>query len=302
MKRCSPRYRAYLFWIVALMSLVQPLTAMAQSPTTVTETQETFSNETIETQLLGEWQTTDPTTGEALTLIFAPENRLYMIVPAEGGSSVAIAMRYEINPATVPVQLNLILNSTDVAETVFEFTPSGQLRLQIEGIEAGNARPTELGNSASIFERRSNTTTLPETMSVIELESENSQAQASIPVQFIMVLAQAQQAYHQNNGEFARNVEELELATTMETASYVYQIKPQVNATEAVGISASAKEKGLPSYTGAVFIPKGKEEKQAITTICQTDSPSRIAPAMPQFSWDESAEVVCPTGSTRLNF
>jgi len=266
----------------------------------VSATQNASQTNTINKQLLGQWQAKDPTSNAAFTFIFAPENTLFVVLPATDGSSVALKVAYQINPTTQPMQLDIQLSPEEKALTIFEFTADGQLRLILNGLKPGLPRPTEFQGEATLFAKTSEATTLPENIQVIKLETQKNNARQSVPVQYITVLNQAQQAYFLKNGKFATDVQELGIGTTLETEYYRYQIVPQGDRTQIVTITAQPKDSGLPSYIGAVFATQVNGKTTTATGICETTQPSTSPPATPTAPATGSSEIKCPEGSRFL--
>ncbi len=266
----------------------------------VSATQNASQTNTINKQLLGQWQAKDPTSNAAFTFIFAPENTLFVVLPAADGSSVALKVAYQINPTTQPMQLDIQLSPEEKALTIFEFTTEGQLRLALNGLKPGLPRPTEFQGEATLFAKTSEATTLPENIQVIKLETQKNNARQSVPVQYITILNQAQQAYFLKNGKFAADVQELAIGTTLETEYYRYQIVPQGDRTQSVTLIAQPKESGLPSYIGAVFATQINGKTTTSAGICETTQPSTSPPATPTAPTTGSSEIKCPEGSRFL--
>jgi hypothetical protein len=222
---------------------------MAVTPSvalTITQAQEAAKPSAVSQQLRGQWQTKDPTTGKLITFIFAPDGNLFTVLPSRDGSSIAVKFGYKINPTTQPMQLDMIVSPDQTVMTIFELTPEGKLRLQLEGVDAEKPRPTTFNSNSTLFNRVSDIATVPKDVRVVELETEKSNAGQSVVKQFITILNKAQQAYYLENGKFASNVEELGIVTTLETENYRYQIVPQKDNTRSVMMTAIAKILNFP--------------------------------------------------------
>lgn len=267
---------------------------------TVTPTQQTTAINTVTNQLLGQWQANDPTTNERVTLIFTPDDELFFVLPAKDGSAIAIKTAYQINSTTQPRQLDMALTADETALTIFELTPEGKLRLELKDITPGQPRPTAFSPNALLFERVSDATTVPDTIQVVELESQTNPSGSAIVAQYITLLSRAQQAYYLENGRFAADIQELGIVTALETELYRYNIVPSPDSTQSVAITAQPKESGLPSYIGAVFATKGDSETITVATICETKEPSTSPPPMPTPPGSASLEIQCPAGSRSL--
>jgi hypothetical protein len=284
---------------------------------TVTQAQEASETDSITNQLLGQWQARDPKTDELVTFIFAPEAKLLIVLPDKEESSIAIKMGYQIDVTTQPMQLEVIASPDEVAQTIFELTNEGKLRLELDGIDPGQPRPTAFSTNATLFEKISDSTTLPEDVQVVELETQPQNSKPNIPIQFITLLAQAQQAYYLENGKFAADAEQLGVVTNLETQFYRYEIVPQgdfrqegsaelgdegtLKPNQSVAITAQPKpDSELPSYIALLFITKVEGETTTIRGICESEESSTALSAMPTIVQDGSLVIQCPAGFTLL--
>ncbi|NEP02863.1 MAG: hypothetical protein F6K58_30275 [Symploca sp. SIO2E9] len=259
----------------------------------------------ITEQLLGRWQANDPVSKQEFTFIFAPEGELFMVLPTPEGSSVALKVDYQINPATQPMQLDIQLSADQEALTIFEITADGKLRLELDELEPGLPRPTEFRNQAIFFEKTSELTTVPEDIQVITLVDLNRQISGTPEEEtkkYMYALTQVQQAHYSQQGKFATAIEQVSIGLRTETESYRYQFLPQGDGTKSVIITAVAKDSELPSYAGAVFVIEAKEGNTTLTQICKTDQPSRQPPIMLSVPKDNSSEIRCPVGSSLVQF
>jgi hypothetical protein len=254
----------------------------------------------ITQQLIGEWQATDPASGESIQLIFASDNQLFFILPAQDGSAVAIPVEYQIQTATQPMHLDMALTPDQIALTIFELTPEGKLRLEFKDVTPGQPRPTAFSDTALLLAKTSDDTTVPEDISVIELEASANRSSQGIPMQYISLLNRAQQVYYLENRQFANTLEQLEIATNLETALYTYQIVPSRDRAESVAITAHPKDEGLPSYIGAVFVTTVDGFETTVSGICQSEQPATSPPPMPIPPSADSTEIQCPAGSRLL--
>ncbi|HEY9608937.1 type IV pilin-like G/H family protein [Allocoleopsis sp.] len=295
-----PGLMAKGLFVVLLGTLGTPVSAQPPMGLAVTQTQEAAESNAVIQQLRGQWQTKDPTTGKVIKFIFAPDGNLFTVLPAPDGSSVAIKFGYKINSTTQPMQLDMIVSPEQVVQTIFELTPQGKLHLQLEGLSAGERRPTQFNAASTLFDKVSDVATVPKDVRVIALETQNTNSGQSVVKQFLTILSQAQQAYYLKNGKFAADVEELKIATNLETQDYRYQIVPQKDNTQSVMITAIAKNAGLPSYTSAVFATKVNGKTTTTARICATEKPSTSPPTMPAPPASGSLDVLCPAGSRVL--
>ncbi|HBE58664.1 MAG TPA: hypothetical protein DDW56_14460 [Cyanobacteria bacterium UBA11366] len=302
---CLVRSRSQFWntiWLILglLIALGTPVNAQPPISPTLPQTQRISESDEIISQLWGQWQSTDPQTQESLTLIFAPNRQLFLILPSKDGSPIAIKAIYEIFAHNQPMAMDIALTSTDIALTIFEFTPEGKLRMELNGVTPGKPRPQNFSSATAIFERISKSTTVPENIELIELESQNNQSNRAIPIQYITILNQAQEAYYLKKGKFTSNIEELGIGTTLETELYRYQIVPirdgfarQRHRVDGVTITAQPKSDGLYSYIGAVF---AIDKEKTVTGICESTQPTQSLPTIPNPPVNITSPIQCPTG------
>jgi hypothetical protein len=250
-------------------------------------------------RLLGRWQAKDPKSDKVFTFIFAPDGKLFVVLPTPDGSSVASKVSYQINPTTQPMQLNMVVSPDEKVLTVFELTPEGKLRIELEGLNPGQPRPTVVSSKSTLFEKISDSTALPENVQTIDAQKNNT-SQNNVVKQYITILSRAQQAYFLENGKFATDIKELGIISNLETEFYRYQIVPQKDSTQSVAIAAIPKTSELPSYIGAVFATKISGKTTTATQICETDKPSTLPPAIPAAPIGGSSKIQCPAGSHPL--
>jgi len=298
--------------MLALIGTVKtPLGNAQLAAPIVTQAQEAAETDSIKNQLLGQWQARDPRTDELVKFVFTPEAQLLIVLPDKEGSSIAIVMGYQIDVTTQPMQLEVIASPDEVAQTIFELTNEGKLRLELDGIDPGQPRPTAFSSNATLFEKISDSTTLPEDVQVVELETQPQKP--NIPTQFIILLTQAQQAYYLENGRFAADTEELGIVTNLETEFYRYEIVDQSDSqqddsaateelpTQSVAITAQPKpDSELPSYIGSLFITEVEGKTATIRGICESDEPLTALLAMPTIVQNDSLVIQCPAGFTLL--
>lgn len=264
------------------------------------QTEENSQTEAVTEQLLGRWEAQDGTSGEELTLIFAPDNTLFMLWTDSEGSPTALKLGYQINPGTEPMQMDITVSPEQDASTIFAFTPEGNLRIELRNLEPGQLRPTALEPDTPVFDRVSDATTLPEGVQAIELETQPDHSDSDIVEQYITILSQAQQAYYIEEGKFAPNLEELGIVAELETERYIYQMVPQGDRAQSVAITARPKDEGLPSYTGAVLATSVNGTVTTVSGICVTDEPSNSPPALFKLRVG-STDIQCPAGSSLLS-
>lgn len=287
--------------VVMLVSIVgTPAIAQKAIAQSTPPPEKTSQTDPIVKQLLGQWQTKDPTSNAQFTFIFAPENKLFVVLPASDGSLIALKVAYQINPTAQPMQLDIQLSPEQKALTIFEFTTAGQLRLALDGLTPGLPRPAQFKGNDTLFARISEVTTLPENIPVIEPEVTKTKTPQDEVKTYMSALTQVQQARYREQGKFASTIEEVSVGLKTETDSYRYKFVPQENDTKSVMITAQAKTAQLPSYTGAVFATQVNGKTTTVAQICETEKPSTTPPVMPNAPTTSSSEIKCPTGSRSL--
>jgi hypothetical protein len=284
--------------VVLLGILGTSVNAQPPIAPTIAQAQDASKTNLVAQQLLGRWEAEDPTSHKVFTFIFAPDGKLFVVLPERDGASMALKAAYQINPATQPKQLDIQLSPKEKALTIFEFTTDGKLRLDLEGLTPGQPRPTEFKPSATLFSKVSSSTTVPENIRVIALET--FQKPEDEAKKYMYALTKVQQAHYREVGKFATTIEQVSIGLRTETESYRYRIVPQGDEKQSVMVTAEAKKAELPSYTGAVFVTKVNGETTTAAQICETDKPSTSPPAMPAAPADSSLKIQCPAGSRSL--
>lgn len=127
--------------------------------------------------------------------------------------------------------------------------------------------------------------------------AEVTRARESEGKSFVGAINRAQQAYRLENPEFATTMEELQVGLPTETKNYRIEIVPQPDPTRSVKITATARQDGIRSYTGAVFV---LENGVTYAILCETDEPSQRPPEMPEMPTSASDRPLCPAGSSPL--
>lgn len=176
----QPSVKSKLIASSLLVSLlgVTGTTVSAQQRTTptppATQSQPAGSTKATAQQLVGQWQTKDAISGDKVMFVFTPEGQLFMVFPPPPRSNikspVAIKMAYKIDTTTKPMQIDVITGA-DKAATIFDLTTDGKLRMELDGIRPGQARPAGFGPNALSFEKVSSATTLPENVQVFDPEN-----------------------------------------------------------------------------------------------------------------------------------
>lgn len=112
-------------------------------------------------RLVGLWQAPTRPGAPPLRLVFGGDGKMYIILPARSGQAQALDLKYRINAASRPMQMDIIAEGNRSAPTIFELTPDRKLRLQLQGINAGRPRPTAFGANATVLEKVSDAANLP---------------------------------------------------------------------------------------------------------------------------------------------
>lgn len=161
MKRAGQIFASTL--CLALLSGLS-LRAFAQTPAPSTPAQTTPNTPAspVAERLYGQWLAKDPEGQPLLMFVFTPQGKLYIMPPPNPNEpSRAIEMGYKIDSTPKPMHLDVQLDTTQTVLTVFDFTGEGKMRLQLEGTNPGQPRPTELKQTATNFEKISDAPTLP---------------------------------------------------------------------------------------------------------------------------------------------
>lgn len=112
----------------------------------------------------------------------------------------------------------------------------------------------------------------------------------------VSALLQQQLEYFGKQKRYANTLAELGSSTLAETPSYVYTTS--VTKSKQALATASARQDGLPSYTGTTLAVKDDQNNDStVTAICFTNQPSRTPPPAPQLV---GKEIRCPANTTKL--
>ncbi|HAG84306.1 MAG TPA: hypothetical protein DD379_27610 [Cyanobacteria bacterium UBA11162] len=258
----------------------------------ITQASSTATPNTVTQKLVGAWQGTDQLSDASITLIFTTDGKLHIFYPSFSTPSDAIEeAEYQINSTTQPMQLDVVLDG-DTTLTIFEFTADGQLRIEGGTIGPGQFRPSAFTPDAILFQPISDPSQLAEIER--QLTAKRSATEAK---QYLGSMSRAQQAYRLEYPNFATTIEELGIGLNSETENYRYQILPQGDRTQSVIITAQAKNPDLKSYTAAVFVVKIDDYDTTIATICESEQPSSIPPAIPISPKNNESDIQCAPGS-----
>lgn len=125
--------------------------------------------------------------------------------------------------------------------------------------------------------------------------SKQLEARQAETIQTLSSVNRAQQAYYIERNRFASRLIDLQAGIRPETLSYRYRLAG-VSQTRTF-ITATAKLRGLKSYTGAVFITRTRGQISTLSAICETVRPSSIPPTFPRLVTGNN--IICPTGSIK---
>ncbi|MEG4046948.1 type IV pilin-like G/H family protein [Microcoleus sp. Pol17_C1] len=289
----------------AISAIAQPLTPRAPVPAQTTPTAKTVTE-----QLVGHWHL-QYVFQSPVTLIFTQEGKLFLLplsVPFVSLTEpiTVYEFTYKINQTSQPMEMDITDSEGQTLQTIFEFTPNGQMRVESRGIESGEARPTTFTKSEFLLEKVSTATTLPQNTRIETLETFNPfepdtppQVQVYESGQYIRQANKAQQAFYAEYNKFSSTFEELGIGMKLDEENYRYQFVSQSNFTADVIMTLQAKKPELKSYTSAVFLVNYKDyDIQATVAIsCATNEPSTVPPIpiLPKNKAPDNFE--CPTGS-----
>jgi hypothetical protein len=116
----------------------------------------------IKQKLVGQWLTKEPQAGDLMIFLFSTDGKFFIVSDqASSGKVIACQFQYKVNVSSQPMQLDIVLDGKKVIRTIFEFTPEGDLRLQMQGTQPGKPLPTELADHATGLQKISDDTALP---------------------------------------------------------------------------------------------------------------------------------------------
>lgn len=128
----------------------------------------------INQRLVGSWQSRVSST-QNLTFIFGSDGKLFIVLPSSSDKAQALQLRYRVaSTSSKPMQLDLTTSNNKTAQTIFEFTSDGKLRVELQGIEAGKPRPAAFGKGALVFNKVSDSTNLPANAQLRQTDNPNN--------------------------------------------------------------------------------------------------------------------------------
>ena len=112
----------------------------------------------------------------------------------------------------------------------------------------------------------------------------------------VKVLLQQQTDFFAKRKRFAATLAELETSVPADTPTYAYSTS--VSPLKQTIVTATAKQDGLPSYTGTLLSVKDEQNNDTtVTAICVTSKPAKVPPDVPQSS---AQEIQCPSGASKV--
>lgn len=273
--------------------------AIAQPTIAPTPPTAPLTTPSVEQILIGEWQLKD-ILPIGIKAVFASENKLYVFIPSaipflDGFTPEPIALdfRYKLNTTTAPYQLDILSPSGgDPLLTIFELPTAREMRVEFIGLKPGEPRPTSLTVGSVILEKISTITALPRNTKVYDVQAERlkrSQAQARSTM---FNLNSSQAFYYSQQKKFASSI--TELGAFVPKNDYNYKTSLHPSQTGAISI-AEAKAANLKSYSAAVVIFKTRGKTNTFSGVCETEAPSKTAPALPKI--DNKGKITCPSGA-----
>ncbi|WP_019501504.1 type IV pilin-like G/H family protein [Pseudanabaena sp. PCC 6802] len=276
-------------------------TANNQTSTTspqVTNTDTTSANNSDPSKrLIGQWQ--GKYEGKNVVMIFTPESKLFASV---GGEKKVYELFYRLDTTTNPIHFDVFenfetLKKGEVTKTILEFTPEGQLRVQMEGTNPKTPRPTSFNAKATVLKKISDSTTPPQNLQTAN--PLNNQLQRAIQAEgktYIGSLNRASQAYFLEKNSFTDDIDQLGIGISKETRNYSYSLVV-IDAKKAVQTLGIAKRDDVKSYTGLTYVTSDKNNEAIPKAIlCESDRPTTQKPTPPEVINNEAQ---CPTGYTQ---
>lgn len=278
----------------AASTLPNQWTASTQSPG-VPSPQRIAQEKTPQTgsladRLVGQWRSPEALSGqEDLTFLFTPQGQLFFIVRLPNGARAAQEFRYQLHPDTQPPGIDIIFPDGAIVPSILEFTPEGQLRLQLDGTEPSKPRPTQFQADADLFDKISDDAILP--AEIVEREA----------LLLLADFSRSQRTYYLEFRTFAPTVDRLYAQIPAQTENYTYTLVTQGDGTHSVMMTAIPKRPDLRSYTSAVFmVPGDRGFPISVPITCATTEPSTTPPPMPTPPATADGEIVCPSGSSLI--
>ena len=144
----------------AISAIAQPLAPPASVLAQTTPTAKTAAE-----KFVGQWQLQYLLPMPA-TVIFTREGKLFILTwsfpfahPTE--PLTAYELKYRINSTTQPMAIDVTASENQTLQTIFEFAPNGQMRIEFMGLKPGEPRPTTFTTGGLFLQKISPTTALP---------------------------------------------------------------------------------------------------------------------------------------------
>lgn len=269
------------------------------------------ASQTVEQRILGTWETEFNT--QKLLFIFAPNNKLFVVsttdfadADAKSSPLAAIEFQYRLETKDRPNQLDFFATSNpqDKALTILEIDENGKLKIQLEGIEPNQERPATFANNATLFQKVSNSTSLPQKVVKIENLADTATRTKEVEAKSnIASINRSQMAYRVEKNKFANTFDDLAIGSlsgknTAQSPNYTYKVFGRKQRSY---ITAAAKVKGLKSYVGATFLYRNADKQSVMSSIiCETEKATKIPPKFPKFVGGEKP-LKCPSGSQAVD-
>ncbi|HBE19331.1 MAG TPA: hypothetical protein DEG17_23490 [Cyanobacteria bacterium UBA11149] len=136
-------------------------------------------------------------------------------------------------------------------------------------------------------------TIIAQNLSEIRVREEEAQ-------QYLAAINSGQLAYYLEHSRFATRIDDLDIDIPLGSNSYQYDIVAHGDEIRQTIVTAKAKDSGIKSYTGVVFLFSLGESRTAIAGICETIKPSIYPPTIPTVPPYPSIGVLCPDESHAL--
>ena len=161
--------------LLVALPLTFPTNVLAQQTTAPTPTVSQPANsseDAIIKKLVGQWEN-KVSLGTKINFIFTADGKMFLIMQI-GEKSAAYPLKYEINSTANPMSLDITLpDNPKPVLTIFDFTADGQMRIQIEGTNPGQPRPTNFTADVSLFKKISDDPTLSQNIELIDPTRKN---------------------------------------------------------------------------------------------------------------------------------
>ena len=270
---------------------LSPAAIAAENPPVSAETKQLIDRLTGQWQLVSSINTPDTLT---LIFIFTADGKLYLVNTNEKS---AFLLEYQVNTTNGQTYLD-ILQDSFASRTIVDFSQKGQLILQQLVIPAAFQYYSPITGgfflpNALFLNRISNDTSLPKDIKIMPLQSGAIPSRQSEARTYVGSMNRAQQAFFLEKNYFAGNLAVLAIGISPETENYKYQVMV-LDSTKAVQNIAIAKDDGLKSYTGLVYLVKTADPSESYPTalICESVKPTRQSPA----KFILKPEPECPSG------